>query len=105
MGQLKNQAVQQRSDRKSKGAKRYAGGNASAGNGTPIGWDEVDAVTVAQFVSAVTNAGDAVILGRTTDGGALSVCILSGDDKHREYFNDPEQANRVLKQLTMLAAM
>lgn len=105
MGYEKNKAVQKRSDSRNKGVRRYAGASGSNKAGTPIGWDEVDAVTVAGFVSAVTNAGDAVIFGRTSDGGALSVTILSGDDKHREYFNDPENATSALKQLAVLAAM
>lgn len=105
MGQLKNQAVQARSQAAQKRGNKYAGSEKGTASSTPIGWDEVDAVTVAAFVAAVTNAGDAVILGRTSDGGALSVCILSGDTKHREYLSEPDEANAALKRLAVLAAV
>lgn len=105
MGQHKNAAINARSQAAQKRANKYAGSNQAASSGTPIGWDEVDAVTVAAFVAAVTNAGDAVILGRTSDGGALSVCILSGDTKHREYLSDPDAAVEALKRLAVLAAV
>lgn len=105
MGQLKNQAIEKRSAKAQAGISKYAGGSKAGNSSTPIGWDEVDAVALAALVAAVTNAGDALILGRTSDGGALSLTILSGNDKHREYLSDPEKANNTIRQLAILAAM
>jgi hypothetical protein len=37
------------------------------------------------------------MFGRTSDGGALSVCILDGDTKIKEYPHTAEEATTVLK--------
>lgn len=105
MGQLKNAAIEKKAGAAKKGISRYAGASRSSQASQPIGWDEVDPNAIAALVSATTNAGDALIFGRTSDGGALSLTILSGNDKHREYWNDPEAATEGLRQLAMLAAM
>ena len=41
------------------------------------------------FVDNLTQNGCAVMFGRTTDGGALSLLILAGNDKYREYITSP----------------
>lgn len=92
---------QQDSKRKS-GVQKYAKRNTAAAGNT-IGWDEVDAVTVARLVAAITNAGDAVMFGRTSDGGALVLNIMSGSDRVKEYYSDPEQALSAIMELAALA--
>jgi hypothetical protein len=42
-----------------------------------------------EFVDALTVDGMAVMFGRTRDGGALSLLVLAGDDKLREYIASP----------------
>jgi hypothetical protein len=71
---------------------------------TPIGWDEVDAMALYALVCAATNAGDAVTFGRTSDGGALSVCILTDGPPHKEYYTDADQALSALRELAILSA-
>lgn len=58
----------------------------------PIYWNEADAEKLRLAVDCVTRAGAAIMLGRTSDGGALSVCILDGDTKIKEY---PHTADEV----------
>ena len=54
-------------------------------NRTQLFWHQVNKDMLHNFVSDVTNAGCAVIFGRTVNGSALSVCVLAGNDKQREY--------------------
>lgn len=50
-----------------------------------VSWDNIPSDTIASLVRLATNAGAAVILGRTSDQGALSVYVLDGKYKVREY--------------------
>lgn len=68
-----------------------------------VSWDEIDPLTIMRFVHAVTEAGDACTFGRTSDKGALSVTILTGQDRLKEYYKDADEAERGLKELTALA--
>jgi hypothetical protein len=56
---------------------------------TTISWSAAGAESLRSFVSALTEAGCAVMFGRTTDGGALSLLVLAGNDKYREYITTP----------------
>lgn len=96
-------AARQRGKSAGKGRDRYSSRRVVK-NDTPIGWDEVDAMAVYALVAAVTNAGDAVTFGRTSDGGALSVCILTDGPPHKEYYNDADQALSGLRELAILSA-
>lgn len=63
---------------------------------SPVRWSDVDGPSIKAAVHAVTAAGDAITFGRTTDGGALSVTVLSGPDRLKDYANDAEQAADLL---------
>lgn len=48
-------------------------------------WSDIEPEDLHALVIAVESAGGAVMLGRTTDGGALSITVLVGDRKVKEY--------------------
>lgn len=48
-------------------------------------WSDADAQQLRLAVDAVTRRGGAIMLGLTQDGGAYSICVLSGTDKAKEY--------------------
>jgi len=61
-----------------------------------IHWGDLDANKLRGAVDAVTRMGGAIILGVTSDGGALSICILDRDTKIREYPHTALEAEEVL---------
>lgn len=46
--------------------------------------------TLASVLDAVIDNGSAVIIGRTSDGGAISFTFLVGTDKHKAYASSLE---------------
>ena len=55
-------------------------------------WAMVDSSQLAAVVNLVTDGGRGITLGRTSDGGALSVAILAtGEQPDKYYFTDPGQ--------------
>lgn len=46
---------------------------------------DIEAEDIGRFVQRATGAGLAVILGVTSDGGAVSITILDGDERIREW--------------------
>jgi hypothetical protein len=71
---------------------------------TPIAtlcyWSDIDPSTLRTCIDAVTRAGGAIMLGLTSDGGAYSICVLSGDDKIKEYPHGKLECNDMLRALT-----
>lgn len=70
--------------------------NAGGGHTAPIPrsvvrWDDLDTNEIGRLVCTVTRVGAAVIFGRTSDGGALSLTVLDGDNRVREYFRTAEE--------------
>jgi len=64
-----------------------------------VRWNDVDAETLRSAVDSVTCAGSAVILGRTRDGGAFSVVVLTDTDKIKEYPHGVEETNALLREI------
>lgn len=62
-------------------------------------WMQVDPHYLRSCVHDITSAGCAVVLGRTTNGSALSVCILAGNDKVRDYIGSMDDIEPVLEGL------
>lgn len=105
MGMAKEaHAAKQAGKTRKNGSDRYKSRQRAQAD-APIGWDEVDAAAVAALVYAVTNAGDGITFGRTSDGGALSVCILTDGPPHKEYYKDADEALRGVRELAILSAM
>lgn len=61
-----------------------------------IHWSDIDATSIRGALDAVTRMGGAIMFGRTSDGGALSICILDGDSKIKEYPHTVEEAEAVM---------
>lgn len=83
---------------------RNAGGRYSklAGAGTkkaPIVWSQVSGPKIKECIGFVTGCGDAVTFGRTTDGGALSVTVLSGAERIKQYATTPGEAEQLLDEI------
>jgi hypothetical protein len=51
---------------------------ASATRSQGVSIRQVDSETLQRAVATVVDSGDAILIGRTSDGGALSVRVLSG---------------------------
>lgn len=48
-------------------------------------WASIDRATIGQLVTDVCDTGNGLVLGRTSDGGALSITILRGEERIREW--------------------
>jgi len=71
------------------------------GNSSPGGlsYGQIDGDALRECVERVTNRGDAILFGRTTDGGALSVHVLTGGKAEKFYVTD---ASELLELITGL---
>jgi hypothetical protein len=61
-----------------------------------INWDAVDGAILLATVAAVTQAGDAIVLARSSDGGVLSITVCSGQERVKFYAKDGLEGNRIL---------
>jgi hypothetical protein len=90
-----------------KGASRGNGGKRSkyrnSGGDGPVRWDSVDSVALLAAVDAVTEAGDAIVLARTSDGGVLSITVCSGPERVKFYPKDGLDATRTLLDISKAA--
>jgi hypothetical protein len=64
-----------------------------------IKWADVSRDVLAQFIQTVTDDGCAVVLGRTVNGSALSVCILAGSTKERDYIANLDDVEPIFDSL------
>lgn len=67
------------------------------GNG--INGNDIDPDAVRNAVVAVIGAGAALMFGLTSDGGALVITVLDGDDRYKEYLHEGEEINFYLAEL------
>lgn len=81
---------------------KYARLSESASAG-PVGWEEVDGRLIKAALVAATEDGCALIFSKTSDGGALSVTLLAGQDRHKKYAKSAELAESLLHELIALA--
>lgn len=79
------------------------GGLGADRDGTGISWDAVDAEQLAATVHAVTDDGAAILFGRTSDGGALVIQILSAGGKHKLYPSTPSELDQMLRDVETIA--
>ena len=56
-----------------------------------VRWDDMDTNENGRLVCTVTAAGAGVIFGRTSASGALSLTVLDGESRIREYFRTVEE--------------
>lgn len=65
----------------------------------PVSYAECDNQLLRDTVVAITENGAAVLLGRTSDGGAFTVQVYDGNDKISEYPHTVEELEAVLRWL------
>jgi hypothetical protein len=82
------------------GSKRTYGSFGSKRDREALSWGTADFDVIARAIEAVTAAGDALVFGRTTDGGALSLSVLSGGERYTEYASSVEDAEDALRRAT-----
>lgn len=56
-----------------------------------IAWDEIPQDNIGTLVHTVCSQGAAIMFGRTSDGGALSITILDGEERIREWPHTAEE--------------
>lgn len=69
---------------------------------TPIGWDEVNVSGISKTVQVVTGDGDAVLFGKSFDGGVLVLTICSGDDRRKFYGKSVEEMESHMHEIIAL---
>lgn len=62
-------------------------------------YGQIEAEKLRLVIDTVTRSGGAIMFGRTSDGGAFSVCVLSGADKLKEYPHTPEELQELIGNL------
>lgn len=81
------------------GASRYSRLGMGQQASTQAAWEEADAQELWRTVCAVTEAGDALTLGKTSDGGAVSITILSGRERLKHYAHSAEEIESILHRI------
>jgi hypothetical protein len=81
---------------------RY-GGRAGRGGSVAVSWGEINGAILQDCITALTGCGDAVLFGRTSDGGAYMVRFLSGGSSDVEYPRDRVECEDVLVEATRIA--
>jgi len=59
----------------------------------------------ASTLDSVLSHGFAVIFGRTRDGGALSITLLDGDERHRTYCANQDELDEAFDSLLSLVVV
>lgn len=60
-------------------------------------WGEVPNQVLRDAIVSVTNAGAAIMFGRTSDKGAFSITILDGDERIREWPHTVDECEQSLR--------
>lgn len=80
---------------------RYAALSRST-SGEPVSYRGVDGALLRKAVDGVTSNGDAILFGRTSDGGALCVQVISNGQSTKWYPNDASLLYELLEGLGAL---
>lgn len=76
----------------------YAAVNGASANRS-VSYGQVSGDLLSKAVERITNRGDAVLFGRTTDGGALSIHVLAGGEASKFYVTDASELMELLEGL------
>ena len=85
------------------GKGRDYSGSGGVREGGLVSYLDADAKSLQECVESVTLAGDAVLFARTSDGGALSVRILSGGRTFAHYPASAAELSALLSELIELS--
>lgn len=66
-------------------AERFGQPEQKASGDWRVSYGGADTKLLHLVIAAVVDNGDALVFGRTRDGGAVVLTILSGDEKHKFY--------------------
>jgi len=69
-----------------------------------VSWEEVDGRLIKAALTAISEDGCALILGKTSDGGALSLTLLGPGTPVKRWFKTHEIAESFLHELAATAA-
>lgn len=61
-----------------------------------LSYSQVSGDLLRECVERITNRGDAVLFGRTTDGGALSIHVLTDGKAEKFYVSDASELMELL---------
>lgn len=82
-----------------KRSKYEAVGNLEGPDGE-ASWSMADGTTLLDAIIAVTNDGDAIMLSKSRDGGALGIMVYSqGATVVKEFLKTQDEVNELLSQL------
>jgi hypothetical protein len=62
-----------------------------------VGWVDANPLELLDAVRGCVDSGDAILFGRTSDGGALVITILSGDERRKFYPDDADSVGAALR--------
>jgi hypothetical protein len=62
-------------------------------------WEDAEQEDVWRTICKVTDAGDGITFSHTKDGGAVSIVILSGDERIRLYARGAEEIKERLREI------
>jgi hypothetical protein len=82
------------------GGHRY-GGTSAGVPGPAVSYRDADPQALQRTVSAVTSAGDAITFGRTSEGGAFYVGILSDGLLEKFYLGSPDELAECLESVAV----
>jgi hypothetical protein len=68
------------------------GGTASAGRAPEL----TSTITLGAVIDEVLQAGCAIMLGHTRDGGALVCTVLDGEERHRSYASTEQELDAMM---------
>lgn len=62
-------------------------------------WEDAEPDDLWKTIIAVTNAGDALTLAKTRDGGAVALTVLDGDDRLKYYATGEAEIKTLLAEI------
>lgn len=70
-----------------------------------VQFSDVNAGTFVEALDKWTGHGYAIILGRTSDGGAIAVQLLAGDWRHKIYASSPDELEALCAQISSVGSV
>lgn len=66
-------------------------------------WEDAEPDDLWKTIIAVTNAGDALTLAKTRDGGAVALTVMDGDNRLKHYATGAEELRVLLAEIRAIA--
>lgn len=78
---------------------RYGRVGASKPASSVASWEDAEPDDLWKTIIAVTNAGDALTLAKTRDGGAVALTVMDGDDRLKYYATGEAEVKTLLAEI------